>query len=65
MKKLSELWRSFMDWYGNYHVTNEEPFDFFGIFWERYPSKYKAYAFLPFVIVAFFIFFFTLFYFYG
>jgi len=60
MKRLKEQWRLFMDWYGDYRVKNEPPG------WgEWYPSKYKAAAFVPFVIVAFFVFIFVLFALYG
>lgn len=56
MKNLLGLWQNFMDWYED-HAVKESPYS--GI------NQYLANAFLPLVIVAFFTFFFTLFYFYG
>jgi hypothetical protein len=56
MKSLLGLWQNFMDWYGDHAAKESSWIDI---------NEYLANAFLPLVIIAFFIFFFTLFYFYG
>ncbi len=60
MAWLREKWQHFMDWYGNYLIENEP-----STWLERFPSKYKSLVFLPFVIAAFFVFFFVIYTLYG
>ena len=56
MKWLKEQWRLLMDWYGNYRAKESK---------YSYVNERLAFAFVPFVIVAFFVVFFVLFALYG
>lgn len=53
---MKELWRHFMDWYGNFRAKESK---------YSHVNERLAFAFVPFVIVAFFVFFFVLFALYG
>lgn len=55
MRWLGEKWHHLMDWYGDYQSR----------YYAYYEGRYLSLAFLPLVIIAFFVFFFVLFALYG